>query len=276
MKFNAKVKEVLKRKLRAYAGWRETTKRTLEHREKFTIKYLRSHYNAILMNIQWLKPYLKQIQRLSKLPGAEEKPDLLAAVEQAYMEIEIFGKGKPVGDIIPVVDVYFTFRTNPEMMYDQQMQYRKPVHTGRIDMTVMSRTMTEDQILAYKIMKQEEDFELLGTISKSIQDSLEALGDDLKTFLKEAGEEFSEEKGVEKEIEKPRGIPIFEPFLNVFKGFKDIGEGMFGGLVSRSKPAGEISKWQWKKDEADAKAKATKGAFLVYWIYKKSHRMVTW
>jgi len=277
MKFNEKVKEVLKRKLRAYAGWRETTKRTLEHREKFTTRYLRSHYNAILMNLQWLKPYLKTVRRLSKMPGAEERPDILAAIEQAYMEIEVFGKDKPVGPgkIIPVTHVYFTFRTNPEMMYDQQMQYRKPTHTGRIDMKVMARVMTEDQILAYKILKEEEDFELLGSINKSIQDSLDALGDDLKTYLKEAGEKFPEEKPIERAPEKKRMLPVFEPFIELLKGFKEIGESMFG--FSRFKPVkGEVGKWQIQKDVSAARQKSTKNAFLIYWIYKKSHQMVTW
>ncbi|MBW2995416.1 hypothetical protein KY312_03610, partial [Candidatus Woesearchaeota archaeon] len=202
---------------------------------------------------------------------------ILAAIEQAYMEIEILGVGKPIkpSGVMPIVDCYFVYRTNPEMMYDQQMQYRKPTHTGRIDMKVMSRVMTEDQILALKILKEEEDLELLGSISQSVQDSLESLGEDLKTYLKEAKEVFPEEKPVEKAAEKTKGVPIFEPFLNIFRGFKELGEGMFGG-ISLPKGKGEVSSWQQKKDFAAAKAKATKEAFLVYWVYKKSHRMITW
>jgi hypothetical protein len=277
MRFNEKVKEVLKRKLRAYGGWRETTKRTLEHREKFTVKYLRSHYNAILMNLQWLKPYLKQVRVLSKMPGAEEKPDILAAIEQAYMEIEILGKAKPIepSKVMPVVDVYFTYRTNPEMMYDQQMQYRKPVHTGRIDMKVRAWVMTEDQITAYKMLKEEEDFELLGNIGTSVKESLDALGDDLKEYLKEAGEKFPEEKPVEVKPEK-KALPIFEPFLNIFRGFAEIGESMFAFSRLKPKEKGAVSAWQLKKDIEAARAKATKSAFLIYWVYKKSHQMITW
>ena len=278
MKFNEKVKEVLKRKLRAYAGWRETTKNTLEHRERFTRKYLKSHYNAIQMNVQWLKPYLKQVSRLSRMPGAEEKPDILAAIEQAYMEIEIMGIGKaakPSG-VMPIVDCYFVYRTNPEMMYDQQMQYRKPTHTGRIDMTIRARVMTEEQIMAYRIMKEEEDFELLGSINKDIADSLDALGSDLKKYLKEKGEKFEEEKLIEKAKTAEKIAPIFEPFTNIFRGFKEIGEGMFGTGLFKARQKAGVSAWQLKKDIEAAKAKASGDAWKTYWIYKKAHRMVTW
>ncbi|MBW3012208.1 hypothetical protein KY311_03410, partial [Candidatus Woesearchaeota archaeon] len=129
LKFNEKVKEVLARKLRAYAGWRKTTYQTLSHRRNFMVKYLRQHYNAIKLNMQWLKPYLKTMQRLEQKPGAERKPDLIAAVEQAFMEIELFATIKKFGKYNAITDVNFTFRTNPEMMYDAQMQYRKPSHT---------------------------------------------------------------------------------------------------------------------------------------------------
>jgi hypothetical protein len=279
MPYNEKIKEVLKRKLRAYAGWRESTKMTLEYREKFTIKFLRTHYNAIMMNLQWLKPYLKMTRRMALKPGVEERPELLAAIEQAYMEIELLACREPskVGKYIAVSDVEFTFRTNPEMMYDQQMQYRKPSHTGRVEMKVMARAMTTDQILAYRVSKEVEDFELLGSISKSIEDSIQGLGDDLKKYLKEAGEEkFPEDAVVKVKEEKGKLLPGLEPFTAIFSGFKELGESLFGFSKWNLESGKKDSEYSSKTELDAAKAKATGDAFKIFWIFKKSHLMITW
>src|SRR3989338_1599069 len=62
--FNRKVKEVLKRKLRTYLQWRDATHDEVKNRKIFTLKYLRQHYTIIEMYIGWVKPYLRNIQRL--------------------------------------------------------------------------------------------------------------------------------------------------------------------------------------------------------------------
>ncbi|MBW3017085.1 hypothetical protein KY316_01830, partial [Candidatus Woesearchaeota archaeon] len=275
LKFNEKVKEVLARKLRAYAGWRKTTYQTLSHRRNFMVKYLRQHYNAIKLNMQWLKPYLKTMQRLEQKPGAERKPDLIAAVEQAFMEIELFATIKKFGKYNAITDVNFTFRTNPEMMYDAQMQYRKPSHTGRIDMSFKSRVMTDDQVAAYRILIEEEDFELLKSISSSIEEAMDALGDDLKKYLEEAGEKF--EKPEPKTKEEKSKITVAEPFVEVFRGFKEIGKS-FGIRKPefKEKKTKFFEDWESDNNFKEAVKTATGRTFTIYWVYKKSHRMVTW
>jgi len=271
MQFNEKVKEILSRKLRAYAGWRKTTYTTLKHRKNFMVSYMKQHYNAILLNVQWIKPYLKTVKRLTSKPGGEEMPDIVAAIEQAYMEIQILANIETYGNYNSIVDVSFKFRTSPEMMYDSQNQYRKPSHTGRVEMVFSARAMTDDQILAYKTSLELEDFEMIGAISNSIKEAMDALGDDLKKYLEEA--EGKVKKDELKLKEEHENINVFEPFVEIFKGFRSVYYA-FGFPEFKGKE--ETSKWQSDKDFKAAKTKSTKQAFLCFWIYKKSHRMITW
>ena len=62
--FNKKVKEVLKRKLRQFIQWKKETHKELANRRSFTVKYLRQHYDVIKMYMTWVKPYLRNIDRL--------------------------------------------------------------------------------------------------------------------------------------------------------------------------------------------------------------------
>ncbi|MEK6968598.1 MAG: hypothetical protein AABX51_08285, partial [Nanoarchaeota archaeon] len=54
--FNEKVKEVLKRKLTQYYIWKVRTFKELCVRKKFTVKYLRQHYDTIKLYMGWIKP----------------------------------------------------------------------------------------------------------------------------------------------------------------------------------------------------------------------------
>src|SRR3989339_1521792 len=90
--FNRKVKEVLKRKLRAFLAWKEHTYEELKNRRVFTLKYLRQHYESIRMYSNWVRPYLKNIQRLQLDTEKAERPELIAAFESSMIEIEILAR----------------------------------------------------------------------------------------------------------------------------------------------------------------------------------------
>src|SRR3989339_1363189 len=96
--FNRKVREVLKRKLRTYLAWKEHTFDEMKNRRIFTLKYLRQHYEIIKMYMAWVKPYLKNIQRLMMDQSKAETPDILVAFETSMIEIEILAK-KPTKTI---------------------------------------------------------------------------------------------------------------------------------------------------------------------------------
>src|SRR5262249_54871452 len=65
MAYNKSVKAVLKRKLYQYLIWKDKTYSELITRRNFNVKYLRQHWTIIKMYMQWVKPYLRNIQRLT-------------------------------------------------------------------------------------------------------------------------------------------------------------------------------------------------------------------
>jgi len=128
--FNRKVREVLKRKLRTFLAWKEHTFDELKNRRIFTLKYLRQHYEIIRMYMAWVKPYLKNIQRLHMDQSMMNTPDILVAFETSMIEIEILArKPKSISlksgsvNINQVILMNFLFRTRPEMSYQEAEGY---------------------------------------------------------------------------------------------------------------------------------------------------------
>ena len=60
--FNRKIKEVLKRKLRTFLEWKKATYEELKTKRRFTLKYLRQHFDIIKLYMNWVKPYLRNIR----------------------------------------------------------------------------------------------------------------------------------------------------------------------------------------------------------------------
>ncbi len=114
--FNRKVREVLKRKLRSFLAWKEHTYEEVKNRRKFTLKYLRQHFEIIRMYMTWVKPYLKNIQRLQLDQSKTETPDLIIAFESSMIEVEILAV-KPVKvrdvSINQCILLNYLFRTRP-------------------------------------------------------------------------------------------------------------------------------------------------------------------
>ncbi len=193
-KFNRKVREVLKRKLRSFLAWKEHTFDELKNRRVFTLKYLRQHYDIIHMYMNWVKPYLRTIQRLQLDLAKNDSPDLLSAFETSMIEVELLAH-KPAKSTNEVMIVHFLYRTRPEMNFQQDYQ-RGPIHMGKVEMTFRTYTWTHEKIDSYKRMRAHEDFQLLGVIDNSVKIAMESLGDELMRYLKEAGESFDYDTGL--------------------------------------------------------------------------------
>ncbi len=262
--FNRKVKEVLKRKLRQFLGWKETTYKELNVRRTFTVKYLRQHYDIIKMYMNWVKPYLRNIRRLQLEGSKAETPDLVAAFEGSMVEIEILGRWMPEGnkEYYGVVLLHFDYRTRPTLSYQQEGYQRGPIHVGETKIIWRLYTWNDEDIENYKAMRAAEDLELLSTVDASVKAAMEALGDDLRAYLKEAGETLPGLKKEEvKEAPQPR---LF-------------------GLLSPKRPARPTKPKPKKKDPFKAKTEkdnALKSVKPLMWIsyknFKKAHSMVTW
>src|SRR3989338_8187183 len=151
LKFNRKVREVLARKLKTFIIWKEHTYRELKSRRLFTLKYMRQHYDIIKMYMTWVKPYLKNIRRLSMDENKMASPHLISSFEGAMIEIEFLAL-KPFagGMCYSVMDVHFDYRTRPEMKFVQEGYQRGPIHVGRVMVTFRSYAWTKMQLEQYK------------------------------------------------------------------------------------------------------------------------------
>lgn len=278
LKYNRKVREVLKRKLKQYLTWKEHTYKELKTRRSFTIKYLKQHYNTIRMYMNWIKPYLFYVRRLSGKTDAHLTPDVVSAFETAILDLEFIAK-KPVGkDVYACILAHFHYTTKPSMEFVQppDYQHKGPIHVGRVEVSLKAYAWTKQEFDNYLKMKEKEDLEILGDVDATLKEIFDALGDDLRNYLEEKGEKIEEKKE-----EKPKQPSVLDPFTSLFKGFGDI---FSRKEVSKSK---SVKKKGWEAEKVkesfeinELKKKATKTALSLMWLlyknYKKSHGLLNW
>lgn len=295
--FNRKVKEVLLRKLRTYLQWKETTYAEIINRRTFTLKYLRQHFDIIKMYMHWVKPYLRNIQRL-QLKDMSKSPDLIAAFEGSLVEIEFLGKKMPQNiregkDIInnefvyAVVLAHFSYRSTPQMSFHQEYQ-KGPIHVGKTDFTLRSYSWTQEEIDTYIKMKEKEEMDLLVNIDASVKAAMEALGDELEKYLKEAGEiinlPFEKEKdhgGHGDHSKKSKGSSAAEPFAAVAKGFGELFGALGGGGDHGNKKEHGHGHHKPNATILDAERKVADSVshqciYQTYKEYKKRNSMLHW
>jgi len=214
--FNRKVKEVLMRKLKTYLIWKKHTFKELKDRRIFTIRFLRQHYDIIKMYMNWVKPYLRNIQRMHMDQTKMDTVHLINAFEGAMVEIEFLAVKKFNDFSNCVFSLHFDFRTRPEMKFVQEGYNRGPSHVGRTVFTVRPYVWTSGQIKRYRKFREKEDFELLASVDASVKAAYTALGDELEKYLAEAGENTVDDFGERKEAEKKRE-GILDPFIAIFR-----------------------------------------------------------
>ncbi|MFH1848935.1 MAG: hypothetical protein ABH879_01990, partial [archaeon] len=279
--FNKKVREVLKRKLRTYLEWKKHTFQELNVKRKFTLKYLRQHYDIIHMYLVWVKPYLRNIRRLH-LQDRSESPDLITAFEGSLIEIEILAKKLPTKldihkepktnkHVYTITLVNFDYRTRPSMGFQQEGYQKGPLHVGKLDITFRAYAWTKEVVEKYLKMKEKEDFELLIEIDASIKVAMEALGGELEKYLEEAGEIFQYKiKDKPKATAKPKRPGSLDPFISVFRGLGEV----LGSLAPDR--ADKVEKHTISKERKTAEDQAKRLAWYLYKDFKKAHKMYTW
>jgi hypothetical protein len=286
IEFNAKVKEVLKRKLRSYIEWKKHTFSELKTKRIFTLRYLRQHYDIIQMYLAWVRPYLQNIRRMH-LADRTSSPELVNAFETSLIELEFLAKKFPQSieqDLEPkinehvhsVVIATFDFRTKPQMNYQQDYQ-RGPIHVGMVDMQLRGYAWTQKEIDNYIKMREEEDMELIGEIDSSIKAAMQGMGDELKKYLEEAQEDFSKKynqpvEGGEKG-KKPK-LSGDNPFAALFGGFGEI----FTSFRSnpKEKRPKSIDKWTLQQERKVAQREVKTNVWYLYKDFKKTHGMLSW
>lgn len=276
--FNKPLKNVLKRKLFTFLKWKEETHKELKSRRQFMLKYLRQHFAIIKMYMSWIKPYLRNIKRITMDASRNETPDLISAFESSTVEIEILGQSLPQGnkDYKSCVLLHFYYRTMPQMNYTtQDYQHRGPLHVGEITITWRAYAWNDEDIANFKRMRMMEEFELIGTIDESLKAAMDALGDTFFDYLEEAGESVDRaEEETSNKTNKPSQTAA-EPFVSLFGGFKDI----FHAFVPEKEKKNKVSQkvvFRINKEKGSAMGGAKAKSWLLYKAFKKSHRCLAW
>jgi hypothetical protein len=271
--FNRKIKEVLKRKLRTYLEWKESTFKELQTRKVFTLKYLRQHYDIIKLYIDWVKPYLRNIKRLQMHQGKFTAADLVVSFENSLIEIELLFK-RPFGPWYSVVLVNFDFRTRPAMSFQQEGYNRGPLHVGKVCVTLRGYAWDDSTIQKYIDMKNEESFNLLMAVDTSLEAAMTAMGTELMGYLREAGEKFpgDEDKKKDPHANKLSAAKFADPFVSIFSGVK--------GSTKQEKHKKEEKPSKTKGKEyseyKEAKTWVIETTWDCYKNFKKSHNMLNW
>jgi hypothetical protein len=286
--FNNNVKRVLKRKLRTFLQWKKSTFGEVTNRRRFTLKYLRQHFDIIKMYMHWVKPYLRNIKRL-QLADRTKSPDLIAAFEGSLVEIEVMCKKLPQNfrygrqiitnkHVYAIVNLHFSYRSTPQMAYQQEYQ-RGPLHVGKTDLTIRAYAWTQKEIDNYLAMKAKEDLDLLSVVDGSVKAALEALGEELERYLAEAGEEVAFDalkKRREKGKKKKGKSTALDPFVSVFKGFGEVISPLAGNIGRGKKKKKLASKQVMKNEYSTARRVARAACYQVYKEFKKKNGMIHW
>ena len=262
--FNIQVKNLLKRKLHQYLAWKKSTFDEMKVRRKFTLDYLRQHYHVIRMYMNWVKPYIKHIERLTGEQDLLKNPRLIAAFESSLIEIEVLARHRPMGykKHFGCILLTFEYHTKPSMQFQGDVGYhRGPIHVGSTRMTWRSYAWSDEQVKNYLAMRNREDMELLASIDESLRSAMDALGADLMKYLQEVGEPVTIE-------EKPPKVPLklLEPLTAVGKGVTELA----GALIPK------IGKGKPKDEEDEPISEIKKLCWQHYNIFKKANGFLAW
>lgn len=186
--FNSAVKMVLKRKLDAYLSWKEQTFNELETRRRFTIKYLKQHYQVIQMYLDWAKPYLKSAQLLKNRDHHLNSVDFISSFDSTLMEMEFLAKGSKKGAYTPVILMHFNYTSFPQGKYNPQYNQTEIAHMGRVEIVWRAYSWSDHEIYMYKKMRQDEDNELIGDVIGSMNSAMGEYGSELRHYIGEIGE----------------------------------------------------------------------------------------
>lgn len=133
---------------------------------------------------------------------------------------------------------------------------------------------TEKDIKRYIDMKSEEDFRLLESVDASVKAAMEALGNELEAYLKEAGENinlFIDKKSEIKKEKKPS--TVFDPFMSLGKGF---GEIVGIDFTKKKEEKKGLAKFQKKQESSVAKKVTAACMYQTYKEFKKKCGIIHW
>lgn len=294
--FNKVVKTVLKRKLYQYIIWKEKSEKELRARRKFQLRYVRQHWSTIQMYMAWIKPYLKTIRRLTSKEGQINSPEIVGAFDTTKLEIEILAK-KPLNIAkkdghFKCILAKFTYTTKPTLTYKPEYQSQAVGHSGQVIVDYRAYGWHEEDIEAYKRMRQEEDFEILKGLDEHIGGAFELLGESFEEYLVEAQDveamkrEEAREDKKKKEAQAAQAarkkhnpfasFGILAPFFDMGRGIAELFGSMFIGSKKKKVKSAPNPKARNAGKLEKAAKDAAKEAGILFILYKKTHRLLAW
>ena len=265
--FNRNLTRVLQRHLRQFMEWKKRTHIEHKNRRKFMLQYLLQHFEIIKMYINWVKPYLRHVARMTLKDRNMSAPDVIAAFEGSIIDIEFIAR-KPVGRWNGCILASFRYRTRAEMKVVQEGYQRGPVHVGKFEMQLRTYTWTDKQVEAYKKLKEKENLILMGNVSSAVQQAMEALSEELDAYLAEA-------RGVSKKVQEKKGKPqksFMETFLGDFYNKKP----KKAVVKKKSRKELRLQAVTDKKNKGAAWGHAMIHGWIHYKNFKKAHGMIAW
>jgi hypothetical protein len=267
--FNENVLRVLARHLRQFIEWKKRTHIEHRSRKRFMLSYLKQHFEIINMYLTWVKPYLRNVEKLSMKEKSLDMPEIVSAFEGSLLDVELLAqyKRKIINGVegVECILTTFNYRTRPEMKVVQEGYQRGPVHIGRFEMNMRAYHWLQTDIDNYKKFKEKEAMLLLGDVSSSVRKAMEDLGSELDKYLEEARQE----------IQKPGAKPP-EPKKNFMENIF----GMKARPKKKKKPNSGYTKEQKLAIQNFRKVKGGNHAIYHCWYayhtFKKHHNLISW
>lgn len=265
--FNRNLLRVLQRHLRQFIEWKKRTYSEHKNRRKFMIQYLYQHFEIIKMYINWVKPYLRHVARMTLKERNMALPDIVSAFEGAVMDIELLAR-KTKDGANGCVLVTFRYRTRPEMKVVQEGYQRGPVHIGRVDIQFRIYGWTDKQVENYKKLKERENFVLMGNVSSAVQEAMESLGKELDHYLAEARGEKEKEKAVK--------VPAKKTFMEKFFGDFYIPKQKKEKISRKSARELKLEEGKTAAAMLEVLGHARALGWNTYKNFKKAHDLIAW
>lgn len=305
--YNPAVKLALERKLYQFYIWKKGTYEELLFKETMLKKSIYQHYQNIKLYLNWIKPYIKNSQKLTMNNELMDTFGIISSFQTSMVEIEVLVhrpmdeckySDEKTGDskrsvVHAVVLLHFLYETSPEMNFHAKDSYQQkgPSHVGKVAATIRSYAWTDTDIANYKSLRVDEEVELMRAIDNSLVQDVDDFGGDLKQIINEIEKDLDiklsgtqEKDDSEMTVEEKRKdfqdqIKKFRkemggPFSDILKGVKELVIDPFKSNKSDEKLA------IYNNSVSAAKKSAAGTANLVAWQiyknYKKAHKMVTW
>jgi len=273
--FNEQVLRVLVRHLRQFIEWKKRTHIEHKSRKRFMLSYLKQHFEIINMYLTWVKPYLRNVEKLSMKEKSMSMPEIVSAFEGSLLDVELLAQYKR--KVTKGVDGFecilatFNYRTRPEMKVVQEGYQRGPVHIGKFEMNMRAYHWLQEDIDKYKKFKEKEAMLLLGDVSVSVRKAMEDLGTELDKYLEEASSEEKHRPTVakpSKEEEKTVMQKLFGDFYHA--GAKKKKKAEKEPLTKEQRE--EIKNFKTIKGGAHA----IYNCWYAYHTFKKHHKLISW